>query len=332
MTGDLSSPSSAAGMNPVLSVVVPMYNEERNVVAFFERVSGVLSATGASWEIVCVNDGSRDNTLAALVALHQRDARVKVIDLSRNFGKEVALTAGLDHAAGDAVIPIDADLQDPPELIPELMAKWREGFDVVNATRRTRAGESWTKKASARAFYRGLGGMTSIAIPRDTGDFRLISRPAIDALKRLPERNRFMKGLFAWVGFRQATVYYDRQARHAGASKWSYWRLWNLALDGVTSFSSWPLRIWSYIGALIALLSFVYASFLVLRTIVQGIDVPGYASTLVVVLFIGGIQLIGLGVIGEYLGRVFEEVKQRPMYLIQRAYGIAVGEARPPAT
>lgn len=309
-------------MPPCLSIVVPMHNESQNVQAFYDRVAGVLDGLGETWEIVCVNDGSRDDTLAQLTELHLRDPRVKVIDLSRNFGKEIALTAGLDHATGDAVIPIDADLQDPPELIPELLAKWREGYEVVNATRRSRQGETWVKKATANAFYRALEKMTSIRIPRNTGDFRLISRPAMDALRRLPERNRFMKGLFAWVGFRQATVYFDRHPRHAGVTTWNYWRLWNLALDGITSFSSLPLRIWSYLGAGIALCAFFYASFLILRTLFFGIDLPGYASIMVTILFIGGIQLIGLGVLGEYLGRIFEEVKQRPMYLIRESHGI----------
>ncbi len=312
-------------MKPVISVVVPMHNEEANVGPFYERVSTALTALGEPWEIVCVDDGSRDATIAALVALHERDPRVKVVRLSRNFGKEAALTAGLDHAAGDAVIPLDADLQDPPELIPELVAKWREGYDVVNATRRSRQGETWLKKATASAFYRAIGGMTTIGIPRDTGDFRLLSRPAMEALKRLPERNRFMKGLFVWVGFRQASILYDRQPRHAGRSQWNYWRLWNLALDGITSFSSWPLRIWSYLGATIALFAFVYASFLIIRTLVFGVDVPGYASLMVVVLFVSGVQLIGLGVLGEYLGRVFDEVKSRPLYLVQAAWGVDEG-------
>lgn len=313
-------------MPPCLSIVVPMHNESQNVQAFYDRVAGVLDGLGETWEIVCVNDGSRDDTLAQLTELHLRDPRVKVIDLSRNFGKEIALTAGLDHATGDAVIPIDADLQDPPELIPELLAKWREGYEVVNATRRSRQGETWVKKATANAFYRALEKMTSIRIPRNTGDFRLISRPAMDALRRLPERNRFMKGLFAWVGFRQATVYFDRHPRHAGVTTWNYWRLWNLALDGITSFSSLPLRIWSYLGAGIALCAFFYASFLILRTLFFGIDLPGYASIMVTILFIGGIQLIGLGVLGEYLGRIFEEVKQRPMYLIRESHGIGASD------
>lgn len=307
---------------PVLSVVVPMFNEAENIGAFYAEVSRVLDGMGEAWEIVCVNDGSRDCTLHQLIALHQRDARVKVINFSRNFGKEVALTAGLDYATGDAVIPIDADLQDPPALIPELVAQWRAGFDVVNATRRTRQGEGWFKRATANVFYRVLEGMSDIDIPRNTGDFRLLSRPAVDALKRLPERTRFMKGLFAWVGFKQATVWYDRHPRHAGTTKWNYWKLWNFAIDGIASFSTIPLKVWSYFGLLIAACSFIYALFLIIRTVVHGVDFPGYASLMVVILMLGGIQLITLGVLGEYIGRIYNESKGRPLYLVRDVYGM----------
>jgi glycosyltransferase involved in cell wall biosynthesis len=246
-----------------------------------------------------------------------------VIDLTRNFGKEVALSAGLDHASGDAVIPIDADLQDPPELIPELLRCWKDGADVVNATRRSRDGEGWLKKTTAGMFYYVLEKMTRIPIPRNTGDFRLISRPALQTLQRMPERSRFMKCMFAWVGFRQATVLFDRTPRHVGATKWSYWRLWNLALEGITSFSSLPLRVWSYLGLVVAVFAFLYMMFLMVRTLIFGIDVPGYASLMVVVLFIGGIQLIGLGVLGEYLARIFEEVKARPLYVVRERQGFS---------
>jgi glycosyltransferase involved in cell wall biosynthesis len=312
-------------MRPTLSIVVPMHNEEAGVDAFFARVTGVLESMGERWEIVCVDDGSRDGTFDALAQAHARDARIKVLRLSRNFGKEAALSAGLAHARGDAVVPIDADLQDPPELIPALFAKWREGYDVVNAARTSRQGETWFKKASARAYYRLFELVSPIRLARDTGDFRLLGRPVVDALNQLPERSRMMKGLFAWVGFRQAYVPYDRPPRFAGCSQWSFGRLCKLALDGITSFSSWPLRIWSFIGATIALLAFAYAMFLVARTLAHGVDVPGYASLMVVVLFVGGVQLVGLGVLGEYLGRVFEEVKERPLYLIMDRRGI--GEA-----
>ena len=308
----------------VFSVVVPMYNEEDNVGEFYDRVKAVLERMGEPWEIVCVNDGSRDATLAQLVALHHADARVKVINFSRNFGKEIALTAGIAHACGQAVIPIDADLQDPPELIADLVAKWREGYDIVNATRRSRQGESWLKRITARTFYRVLENMADISIPRNTGDFRLLGRPAVEALKRMPERTRFMKGLFAWVGFKQTMVLYDRQPRHAGQTKWNYWRLWNFAIDGIVSFSTVPLKIWSYFGLGIALLAFLYALFLAGRTLLYGIDMPGYASLMVVVLFLGGIQLITLGVLGEYLGRIYDETKRRPLYIVRDYFGIEI--------
>jgi glycosyltransferase involved in cell wall biosynthesis len=306
----------------VLSVVVPMHNEADNINEFYTRAKDVLTQLDEPWEIICVNDGSRDDTLAQLSALHQLDPRVKIINFSRNFGKEIALTAGIDHACGQAVIPIDADLQDPPELIVDLVNKWREGYDVVNATRRTRQGESWLKQATAGAFYKVLEKTADIPIPRNTGDFRLLSRPAVEALKRIPERTRFMKGLFAWVGFKQATVLYDRHPRHAGQTKWNYWRLWNFAIDGIVSFSSTPLKIWGYFGLLIASLSFLYASLLIIRTWVYGIDLPGYASLMVVVLFLGGIQLITLGILGEYLGRIYDETKQRPLYIVRDYFGI----------
>lgn len=310
--------------NTALSVVVPMYNEEGNIGEFYARTTAALERTGETWEMICINDGSHDATLA----LHQKDPRVKVIDFSRNFGKEVALTAGIDYAIGQAVIPIDADLQDPPELISELVVHWRAGYDIVNATRRTREGESWLKRVSARVFYQVLGKMAGVQIPGNTGDFRLLSRPAVDALKRLPERTRFMKGLFAWVGFKQTTLFYDRHARFAGKSKWSYWRLWDFAIDGITSFSSAPLKVSSYLGILIALMAFIYALFLVVRTVIYGIDLPGYASLMVVVLFLGGIQLISLGVIGEYLGRVYAETKGRPLHIVRDCYGIGSPAAK----
>jgi glycosyltransferase involved in cell wall biosynthesis len=246
-----------------------------------------------------------------------------VINLSRNFGKEIALTAGLDHAAGQAIIPIDADLQDPPELIGEMIAKWREGYDVVYCTRRSREGETWLKRFTADYFYRIIGHLSQVTIPSNTGDFRLLDRRVVEALKQMPERNRFMKGLFAWVGFKQTALYFDRNPRFRGDTKWNYWKLWNFALDGITSFSLLPLKVWSYVGSIISLLSLLYAIYLVLRTLILGIDLPGYASLMVAILFLGGIQLIGLGVLGEYLGRVYEEVKNRPLYLVRERYGFA---------
>jgi glycosyltransferase involved in cell wall biosynthesis len=304
-----------------LSVVIPLYNEELNIDYLFDRLRTVLSRLNMTYEIVCVNDGSRDNTLGCLMEHHHQDPRIKVVNLSRNYGKEIALSAGLDHSNGGAVVPIDADLQDPPELIEELVVKWREGYDVVYATRRSRQGESWLKRFTANAFYRIIDSISRVTIPRDTGDFRLLDRRVVEAIKTLPERNRFMKGLFAWVGFKQTSVLFDRPSRHKGETKWNYWRLWNFALDGITSFSLLPLKVWSYIGLLVAIPSFFYASFLVLRTLLLGADLPGYASIMVAVLFLGGVQLVSLGVIGEYLGRVYEEVKGRPLYLVRETYG-----------
>lgn len=279
-----------------------------------------------TYEIICVNDGSQDDTLAKLIKYHHFNGNIKVINLSRNFGKEIALTAGLDHARGAAVIPIDADLQDPPELIVEMLEKWREGYDVVYAKRRSRHGETWLKQITANGFYRLLQKMTPVHIPQDTGDFRLMDRQVVEALKKLPETHRFMKGLFGWVGFKQTALEYDRLPRYKGRTKWNYWQLWNLAIEGITSFSALPLKVWSYMGLLISFGAFIYALFLIVRTLIFGIDVPGYASLMVAILFMGGVQLISLGVIGEYLGRIYAEVKRRPLYLIRDTYGIVDNE------
>lgn len=315
------SPNSASVDTVDLSVVIPCYNEEQNLDYLFDRLESVLGALKLNYEIICVNDGSRDNTLNCLVQHHYRNPAIKVVNLSRNFGKEIALTAGIDHTIGATVVPIDADLQDPPELIELLLEKWREGYDVVYGKRRSRQGESWLKRLTAGAFYRVMGRVTSIPIPQDTGDFRLMDRKVVEALQRLPERTRFMKGLFAWVGFKQTYILYDRPQRYKGTTKWNYWRLWNFAVDGITSFSLMPLKVWTYIGLTLSLVAFLYAAYLVLRTIILGIDVPGYASLMVAVLFMGGMQLVTMGVLGEYLGRVYEEVKGRPLYLIRDRYG-----------
>lgn len=294
-----------------------MRDEADALAAFEARLLPVLQASGESFEIVCINDGSRDDTCARLRAWQARDARVRAIDLTRNFGKEAALTCGIDHAHGQAVIPIDADLQDPPELIPEMLRLWRQGFEVVLAQRADRGSDSVLKRHSAALFYRLHNRLAQAPLPVNVGDFRLMDRRVVDALKQLPERQRFMKGLFAWVGFRQAIVPYTREPRLHGQSKFSSWRLWNLALDGITAFSTAPLRIWTYLGLCIALLAFVYGLFIVGSVLLAGRDTPGYASLITVVLFLGGIQLVGLGVLGEYLGRVLQEVKQRPVYLIR---------------
>lgn len=309
-----------------LSIVVPCYNEEPNLDYLLFRLLAVIEPLQITYEIICVNDGSQDNTLAKLIKHHHLNSNIKVINLSRNFGKEIALTAGLDHARGAAVIPIDADLQDPPELIVEMLEKWREGYDVVYAKRRSRHGETWLKQITANGFYRLLQKMTPVHIPQDTGDFRLMDRQVVEALKKLPETHRFMKGLFGWVGFKQTALEYDRLPRYKGRTKWNYWQLWNLAIEGITSFSALPLKVWSYMGLLISLGAFIYALFLIVRTLIFGIDVPGYASLMVAILFMGGVQLISLGVIGEYLGRIYAEVKRRPLYLIRDTYGIVDNE------
>jgi glycosyltransferase involved in cell wall biosynthesis len=313
--------------NVEISVVVPLYNEELNIDYLFERLLSELSRLDMSYEIVCVNDGSKDNTIGCLIEHHHQNPRIKVVNLSRNYGKEIALSAGLDYANGNAVIPIDADLQDPPELIAKLVEKWREGYDVVYATRRSRQGESWVKRFTANVFYRTIDGLSQVPIPRNTGDFRLLDRRVVDALKQMPERNRFMKGLFAWVGFKQTSVIYDRPSRYKGETKWNYWKLWNFAIDGITSFSFLPLKVWSYVGLLVSIPSLFYAGFLLIRTLVFGRDLPGYASIMVAVLFLGGVQLVSLGVLGEYLGRVYEEVKGRPLYLVRESYGFDSNQA-----
>jgi len=306
-----------SGPNAVtLSVVVPAFNEKEVLPEFHRRTSAVLESLGVAWEIVYVNDGSSDRTLDVIKGFG--DSRVSVIDLSRNFGKEIAMTAGLDHAKGDAVVVIDADLQDPPELIPELVAKWREGFDVVYARRTARDGETWVKKATAKLFYRAIQSLSRVRIPEDTGDFRLLSRRAVEALGRLREQHRFMKGLFAWIGFPQVAVYYRRDPRFAGETKWNYWRLWNFALEGITSFSIAPLKMATYMGLGVACGAFIYAAIIVYKTLVYGDPVQGYPSLMVVMLFLGGVQLICLGMLGEYLGRMFNETKGRPLYLVNQ--------------
>jgi glycosyltransferase involved in cell wall biosynthesis len=300
-----------------ISIVIPAYNESSGLLELHRRLTRVVDAMPVAAEFVYVNDGSRDDTLQVLRSIRSGDPRVALVDLSRNFGKEIAMTAGLDYARGEAVILIDADLQDPPELIPELCTRWHEGYDVVYALRVDRAGESWLKKWTARLFYRTLERIGTIPIPRDTGDYRLLSRRAVDALKQLRERHRFMKGLFSWIGYPQTSVRYVRDPRFAGETKWNYWRLWNFAIEGLTSFTAAPLKISTYIGVGTALTAFAYALIIISRTLLYGREVPGYASLLVVMLFLGGIQLIALGILGEYLSRTFDEVKQRPLYFVQ---------------
>jgi glycosyltransferase involved in cell wall biosynthesis len=298
-------------------VVVPACNEAAGLELFHRRLVRALAGPDI-WEVVYVDDGSTDDTLAVLEALHRADGRVGLVSLSRNFGKEIAITAGLDHAAGDAVVVIDADLQDPPELIPELMANWRKGFDMVYAKRRSRAGESWVKRGTARIFYQLMQHMGDLKLPENTGDFRLMSRRVVEAVRQLREQHRFMKGLFAWVGYPTTYVVYDREPRSSGVSKWSYWKLWNLALEGITSFTVMPLKLATYVGLGVAMLSVISAAQVIVKTLIIGNPVAGYPSLMTVVLFLGGVQLMFLGVIGEYLGRVFNETKQRPLYLVER--------------
>lgn len=308
-----------------LSLVVPMYNEAEALDRFFAAVLPVLEETTPAHEVVCVDDGSRDATAAGLRAYHLRDPRIKVVTLSRNFGKEVALSAGLDYARGAAVVPIDADLQDPPELVPAMVAKWREGYDVVLARRRDRRSDGLAKRVTANLFYLTINRLSDVPVPPHVGDCRLLDQRVVEVLKQMPERMRFMKGMFAWLGFREAFVEYTRPPRVAGKSKWSYWRLWNLGITGIVSFSTVPLRIWTYIGATTASLALLYMLYIVGRTLFLGIDVPGYASVAVMLLFFSGLNMIGLGILGEYLGRVFVEVKRRPLYVVADTIGFEAG-------
>lgn len=304
----------------LISIVCPFYNEESAAAAFFDRLLPILAAAGEAFEIVCIDDGSTDFTLDRLLAARKECPSIRIVELSRNYGKEAALTAGLDAAKGDVVIPIDADLQDPPELIPALLEKWREGFEVVLAKRATRSEDGAAKRLSAAWYYRVHNAISDLKIPENVGDFRLMDRRVVEAIRSLPEHRRFMKGLFAWVGFRTTMVEYRRGPRSSGTSKFDGWRLWNFALEGITAFGTAPLRIWLYAGMLFALIAFSYAAFIVARTLVYGVDVPGYASLLTVVLMFGGLQMMGLGVLGEYLGRVYLEAKRRPVYIVRKTY------------
>ena len=307
-----------------ISVVVPAYNEQEVLPEFHRRTTRALQTLALDYEIVYVNDGSKDRTLDLLRELQASDRNVAIVDLSRNFGKEIAMTAGFDYARGDAVIVIDADLQDPPELIPELISGWREGFDMVYATRSARSGETMLKKATAHLFYRAIQSISRFKIPEDTGDFRLLSRRAVDALKQLREQHRFMKGLFAWIGYPQKSIPYVRDPRFAGETKWNYWQLWNFAIEGITSFTIAPLKLAMYLGLLVALGAFIYGAIIVVKTLLFGNPVAGYPSLMVVILFLGGVQLVALGIIGEYLGRMFDETKGRPLYLVNAYHNATI--------
>ena len=306
--------------NPTISIIAPCYNEEETIEPFLRRIEEILTQINEPYEIVFINDGSKDNTLNVLLNAKQNFKNIRIINFSRNFGKEAALTAGLDKARGETAIPIDVDLQDPPELIKELVARWREGYDVVLAKRADRTSDSFAKRVSADLFYKLNGKISNVDIPNNVGDFRLMSKRTVEALKQLPENQRFMKGLFAWVGFKTTVIEYAREKREAGQSSFNGWKLWNFALDGITSFSTLPLRIWLYIGALVSFLSFLYGSFIILKTLIFGVDLPGYASLAVIMLFLGGIQLIGIGILGEYIGRIYSESKRRPSYIIEGEY------------
>jgi polyisoprenyl-phosphate glycosyltransferase len=309
----------------VLTVIVPVKDEEEAIAPFVARVAPILSGlfpdAALGWEILFVDDGSEDATLPAIMAANRADPRVRAISFSRNFGKEAALSAGLDHARGAAVIPIDVDLQDPPEVIGAMLAKWREGFEVVYGVRTNRESDSLPKRLTADLYYRAHNYLSDDKIPEHAGDFRLLDRTVVEVIRAMPERNRFMKGLFAWGGFRQAAVEYHRERRHVGETKFKYWKLWTLALDGITSASTMPLRIWSYVGVVIAVFSFLYAVAVVIRTVLLGSDVPGYPSLMAAILFLGGLQLISLGVLGEYVGRILVETKRRPLYVVRRKIG-----------
>lgn len=313
---------------PLLSIVSTVKDEAPVLPAFLERLDQALAEAGVDGEIVLVDDGSTDDTPTILDAALKNDPRLVVVELSRNFGKEAAMTAGLEHAAGDAVVVIDADLQDPPELIPRMVEFWRNGAEVVLAKRRDRSSDAALKRLTAKSFYRVFNALSNPGIPADVGDFRLMDRAVVDALKRLPETQRFMKGVFAWVGFKTAFLDYDRPPRAAGESKFSGWKLWNFALEGVTSFSTIPLRVWTYLGLGVACFSFLYGLYVIIKTLVLGVDLPGYASTMTVVLFLGGLNLMGIGVVGEYIGRIYLEAKRRPIYLTRR---VRRGEATKPS-
>ena len=313
----MNAESSQRNVSGLISIVAPAYNEEGGLDQFTSRVDAVMRCSRLAYEIVFVNDGSTDRTLSVMQALRATNPNITIVNLSRNFGKETAMTAGIAHAIGEAIVIIDTDLQDPPELIPEMIDGWRAGYDVVYAQRTDRAGETWLKNATARWFYWTVKRMGPVPIPENTGDFRLISRRAAQALLQITERHRFMKGLYAWIGFRQKAIPYSRHARFAGRSKWNYWQLWNLALEGITSFTIIPLKLATYLGFVIALVAFAYGLVMIFKVIFFGEAVRGFPTLLSVMLLLGGVQLIVLGFIGEYLGRIFDETKQRPLYLLE---------------
>ncbi len=301
----------------MLSIIVPTHNEAEVLETFHREILAVVEATGEDYELIYVDDGSTDGSVELMAGFRESNSAIAILELSRNFGKEVALSAGLDHAVGDAVVIIDADLQDPPSLIPEFLREWRNGYDVVYGRRTGREGESWLKIFTAKWFYRIINMLSDVEIPPDVGDYRLLSRRAVEALQSMPERHRYMKGLYAWIGFPQKAVPYVRKPRVAGSTHWNYWRLWNFALEGITSFSALPLKVATYLGILTSGASFIYGSYFLLRTLFLGNPVPGYPSLVMIILFLGGIQLICLGIIGEYVGRTYTEAKGRALYFLK---------------
>lgn len=301
-----------------ISILIPAYNEQGVLPMLFERLEVLAkNQKDYSFEFLFVNDGSRDQTLEIIKSYAEKDPRVAYINLSRNFGKEIAMIAGLDHVSGDATVIIDADLQDPPELIPQMIELWEQGYDDVYARRKSRAGESFIKKKTSEWFYRILQKSTHIPIQQDTGDFRLLDHRCVEALRQFRESQRYTKGLFSWIGYKKKEILYDRDPRAAGTTKWNYPKLINFAIDGITSFTTAPLRISTFLGIIISLLAFVYILIIIIRTLLFGSDLAGYPSMMAVILFLGGVQLLSLGVIGEYVGRIFNESKQRPLYFIE---------------
>src|SRR5687767_7612937 len=317
---------------PVLSIVAPAYNEEKNLPGFIAAIVPVLEAIGETFEIVFVDDGSRDGTLGMLAAASSQDPRIKVVGLARNFGKDIALTAGLAHTTGQAVIPIDCDLQHPVELIPQFVAKWREGFDMVLGVRSKRDEEGFLRRSMSRTYYKIMRWMTSVEIPPNAGDFRLIDRKIVDVINKMPERHRFMKGIFAWPGFKVASIEFQANVRaNETRSSWSFFKLWRFALDGLFSFSTAPLKLWTYVGLLVALASFVYLAVTLVQKVFFGIDAPGYASLLILLLFFNALAMISNGIQGEYIARIFEEVKGRPLYVVGKTFGFEAAQ-KPEAT
>lgn len=312
-----ASPADKAGHSALLSLIIPVYNERDALPICLQRIGAVVDALDIATELVFIDDGSQDGSSDYLVDYSAARPACSIVRFSRNFGKEAALTAGIDHARGDAVIILDADLQDPPELIPDMLAQWRQGVDVVLMQRRSRDGESWLKRSSAHLYYRLLQRLSRATIPVDTGDFRLLSRRAVEALKRLPERNRYMKGLFAWVGMPTVVLPYDRKARVAGTSKWNYFGLFQLAIEGITSFSTSPLRWTMFFGFLAALIGGLFGSWIMFKAMFFGIPVRGYPSLISVITFLGGVQLLAIGIVGEYVGKTYIEAKQRPNYIVR---------------